>query len=317
MKNLRNVNALIDGHTHQVYSSTTPDKSGTKIPFAQSGTKLNNIGVFILHTDGKITHENISAVPYDEILVQDALKTTRGGNDVYVDKEMNQFINDKFISFSSVLDQTIGHTDFILNIYEPGTTVKEPSKQLSRISENILCNLVTDAMRHFGEADVSIMNAGTVRDDINTGDIKYQNIIDIMPYSNDILVKEITGQAILDALEYDVRFLPDPSARFPQVSGISFLVDTSINSGVIVDKNEAFVRVGGKRWVYNVTVNGEKLYLLKKYTIASNSYILSGIDGYTMLAEADVIKTAIGTDNEILMKYISETLNGVVPEKYK
>ena len=317
LKNLRNVDALIDGHTHQVYSSTTPDKSGNKIPFAQSGTKLNNIGVFILHTDGKITHENISAVPYDEILVQDALKTTRGGNDAYVDKEMNQFINDKFISFSSVLDQTIGHTDFILNIYEPGTTVKEPSKQLSRISENILCNLVTDAMRHFGEADVSIMNAGTVRDDINTGDIKYQNIIDIMPYSNDILVKEITGQAILDALEYGVRFLPDPSARFPQVSGISFLVDTSINSGVIVDKNEAFVRVGGKRRVYNVTVNGEKLDLLKKYTIASNSYILSGIDGYTMLAEADVIKTAIGTDNEILMKYISETLNGVVPEKYK
>ena len=32
-------------------------------------------------------------------------------------KEMNQFINDKFISFSSVLDQTIGHTDFILNIF--------------------------------------------------------------------------------------------------------------------------------------------------------------------------------------------------------
>ena len=28
-------------------------------------------------------------------------------------------------------------------------------------------------------------------------------------------------------------------------------------------------------------------------------------------------KTAVGVDNEVLLKYIKDTLNGVVPEKYK
>ena len=81
------------------------------------------------------------------------------------------------------------------------------------------------------------MNAGTISDDINEGDITYQEVINTMPYSNDVLVKEITGQTILDALEFGVRFLPDPSTKFPQVSGITYKIDISINSGVIVDKS--------------------------------------------------------------------------------
>jgi 2',3'-cyclic-nucleotide 2'-phosphodiesterase (5'-nucleotidase family) len=317
LKNLRNVNALIDGHTHLLYNQTTPDKSGKKIPFAQAGTKLNNIGVFIIHTDDTITHENISSVPFDEVLEQESLKVTRGGKEIYVDKEMNQYINDKFDSFSDILNQIIGKTDFNLNIYELGSTDRQPSKQLSRINENILCNLITDSMRYFGEADISIMNAGTIRADIDQGDITYQEVINTMPYSNDVIVKEITGQTILDALEFGVRFLPEQSSNFPQVSGITYKIDTSINSGVITDNNDAFMRVGGKRRVYNVKINGEQLDLLKTYTIASNSFILEGGDGYSMFADAKITKTAVGVDNEILLKYIQDTLSGVVPEKYK
>ena len=50
-----------------------------------------------------------------------------------------------------------------------------------------------------------------------------------MPFSNDILVKEITGQDILDALEFGVRTLPDSTSRFPQVSGIKYNVGISIS----------------------------------------------------------------------------------------
>ena len=317
LKNLKNVDALIDGHTHLLYNQTTPDKTGKKIPFAQTGTKLNNIGVFILHTDGTITHENISSVPFDEVLEYDSLKVTRNGNDIWVDKEMNQYIKDKFDSFSDILNEVIGKTDFNLNIYELGSTDRDSNKQISRISENNLCNLVSDAMRFLGEADITIMNAGTIHADINIGDITYQKVINTMPYSNDILVKEITGQTILDALEFGVRLFPEPFSGFPQVSGITYNVDTSIKSSVIAANGQTFVRVGGKRRVYNVKVNGEQLDLLKKYTIASNSFLFEVGDGYSMFTGAKTIKTAIGIDNEILLKYIKGTLNGVIPEKYK
>ena len=141
------------------------------------------------------------------------------------------------------------------------------------------------------------MNAGTVRNDINEGNITYQNVIDVMPYSNDILIKQITGQGILDALEFGVRSLPSSTSRFPQVSGITFKIDTSINSSVVVDKDENFLRVDGERRVYNVKINGEDLDVNKNYTISSHSYILGGGDGYSMFTPCEIIENSLGVDN--------------------
>ena len=103
------------------------------------------------------------------------------------------------------------------------------------------------------------MNAGAVRTDIDEGNITYQEVINTMPFSNDILVKQIKGQAILDALEFGVKTFPEPTSRFPQVSGITYKLDTSINSSVVVDANEVFQKVAGERRVYGVKVNGENL----------------------------------------------------------
>ena len=138
-----------------------------------------------------------------------------------------------------------------------------------------------------------------------------------MPYSNDVLIKEVTGQNILDALEYGVRSLPEPTSRFPQVSGITFKVDVSIDSSVIVDENENFVKVGGERRVYDVKINGKNLDLNKYYTISSNSFILDGGDGYIMFYPCEIIQTATGIDNDLLQTYIKENLNGEIPLKYK
>ena len=186
---------------------------------------------------------------------------------------MNGYINDIFDSFSDELNEVIGKSDFLLNVFKNASESTESHTQLSRSRENALCNLVTDAMRELGEADVTIMNAGSVRTDINQGNITYQNVINTMPFSNDVLVKEVTGQTILEALDFGVRTLPGVTSRFPQVSGITFKVDTSINSTVVVDENEVFKKLGDKQRVYDIRVNGEKLDLNKKYTLSSNSFI--------------------------------------------
>ena len=81
----------------------------------------------------------------------------------------------------------------------------------------------------------------------------------ILPYSDDIIVKIISGQTILDALEHGVRLLPQKSARFPQVSGLKYKIDMKINSSVIVDNANVFVKVDGERRVYDVYVGSEKL----------------------------------------------------------
>ena len=317
LKNLKNVNALIDGHTHLVYSETTLDKDGKQVILAQTGTKLANIGVLTIHENGTFHHENIDEVPYDPNLDDQTLNLTRSDHIRYVDKEMNEYINNIFDSFSDQLQQVIGYTDFAMNIFKNYSESTLSNTQLSRIQENTLCNLITDSMRRYGEADITILNAGAVRRDINQGNITYQNVIDVMPYSNDIIVKQITGQTILDALEFATRFLPVTSSRFPQVSGVTYKIDTSINSSVIVDNNGVFQNVSGERRVYGVKVNGEDVDIKKNYTISTSAYILGGGDGFSMFSNFDIIRTSAGVDNEVLLKYIENDLNGVIPERYR
>ena len=316
VKNLKGVDAFIDGHSHLVYSQTTPDIESKNVILAQTGTKLANIGVLTIHKNGTLTHENIKKVPYDPELADETLNVTRNKEEVYVDKEMNAFINEFYDSFSEKLNQVIGYTPFPLTVYKNASESTEAHTQLSRFGENGLCNLVSDSFREYGNADVTIINAGTVRSDINQGNITYQDIINTMPFSNDVLVKEVSGQTILDALEFGVRTLPAATSRFPQVSGITYKIDTSINSSVVVNENEMFQSVEGERRVYNVKINGTDLDVNKNYTIASHSFILGGGDGYSMFSNCPIIQTAFGVDNEVLLNYIMFDLNGEIPSKY-
>ena len=44
--------------------------------------------------------------------------------------------------------------------------------------------------------------------------------------------------------------------------------------------------------------------------------MLNGGDGFTMFGEADVLIMTMIPDNEIVMWYIEEYLDGVIPEAY-
>ena len=188
---------------------------------------------------------------------------------------------------------------------------------MSRAEETNLGNLITDAYKYVGsdgEAEISLITAGNIRADLKKGDITYKNIIDILPFSDEIIVKEVLGQDILDALEYGMRYLPDKSSRFLQVSGISFKVDISINSTVEVDENDMFIKIKGDRRVYDTKVGKKKIEPKKKYKVAFDSYIGNGGDGYSMFRKYDEVFNSLKPGNEALIIYIKEKLNGTVPE---
>ena len=317
LKKIKNIDAFLDGHSHLIYTKISPDSENKGVPLSQTGTKLTNIGILRIHSNGTITQEMIDEVPYDPELASETLNVTRSKKERYVDKSMNEYINQILDDFSYLLEELVGTVDFPLNVYATPEDRVDLKKQLSRRQENALCNLVADALKNLGNSDISIFNAGTVRGDIDAGNITFKNILDILPFSNDIYVKEIKGQTIIDALEFGVRSLPDSTSRFPQVSGLKYKIDLSINSTVEVDENEAFVKVNGERRVYDIEVNGEKIDPEKTYSICSNSFILDGGDGYSMFSEFEITKQGFGVDNEIVRDYIEKNLNGTVPEKYK
>ena len=137
-----------------------------------------------------------------------------------------------------------------------------------------------------------------------------------MSIYNNLITKKVSGQCILDALEFGVSRHPAASGGFLQVSGISFDMDTSINSTVETDSQGQFLNVTGQRKISNVKINGEDIDPNRLYTITMSEFLSGGGDGYSMFAKFDVFNESLFTDTDALAYYISENLNGTIPEEY-
>ena len=63
IKNTAGIDAVIDGHSHEVYNKYVKNKDNKDVLLTQTGTKLKNIGKLTIKTDGTMTSEMVSKVP--------------------------------------------------------------------------------------------------------------------------------------------------------------------------------------------------------------------------------------------------------------
>ena len=139
----------------------------------------------------------------------------------------------------------------------------------------------------------------------------------VQPNGNEMYVIEATGQQILDALEWGARVVPDENGGFMQAAGLTYEIHTDIKPSCIKDENGMFAGVGGAYRVQNVMVGKEALDPGKTYTLASNNFILlEHGSGFTMFDGCKVFQEGTQLDNQLLIRYLTETLGGVVPDRY-
>ena len=271
LSKLSGVDAILDGHTHKIYNETSQDKDGKNIHITQTGTKLQRIGKLIIKSDGTITSENLEKVPEPSDKSTSSL-IKRGTEDRWVDSNLTNFINRTFYQYYVELNKEYGNCDFdfiiMEDIYSEGVSC--------RYKECALGDLVADAIRDAGNGEITVLNGGAIRNNMNKGKITRAKIIEVLPWFSNIVQKKISGQCILDALEFGVSNLPQISGGFPQVSGITYKVDTSFKSNVLTDDQGLFLGVKGKRRVSDVKINGEDLDINKEYNASLLEYIASG-----------------------------------------
>ena len=312
LKNLEGVDAVLDGHTHSVYNTTTKDKTNKDIHITQTGTKLQRIGMLILKNDGSIISENIDKVPAPQD-TEGSKIIKRRGEERWVNTKMNEFINSVWDEYKDELNTIIGKSYFDL-IVNHG----DSHRTTCRKQECTIGNIVADAVKDAGYAECSILASNSFKDNIYKGDITWGKIINILPHFNSIFIKQLPGQIILDSLEAGVSKLPDYSSQFPQVSGITFDVDSNVASPVITDENGIFVKIEGLRRVSNVKINGKSLDLNKIYNVSLSDYIANGGNGlYNMLTKYEVFNQSSLTDSDATSYFIKNNLNGKIPKKYK
>ena len=313
VSNLEGVDAVLDGHTHKVYTTTSKDKKEKLVYFTQAGTKLENVGVLIIKTDGTITTQIINEIP-EPSDTSKAIKLTRNGKDRWVDKDMNNFINNLWKRYEDELIYKVGTLSFDM-IIKPDE-ISPSSSIYCRFRECTLGNLIADSFKEVLSADLSLVNGGDIRTNLLKGNVTRKDLIEVVPFFSTVLVVEVDGQDILDALEFSVSKLPNSFGGFLQVSGVTFDVNIAINSTVVTEQG-MFVNISGKRRVSNVKINGADLVVDKKYSLSISEYLSTGGDGYSMFSKYKEVTESVFAESDALIYYIKNNINGKISSNYE
>ena len=301
VKNTYGIDVVLDGHSHSVIEKEIiKDKKNREVIISSTGTKFQNIGKLTLTNTGKVKTELISTDTYNS-------------KDLEIENYIKQ-INDEYKKLG---ERFIGENKINL------ITHNSEGKRIIRNSETNLGDFCADAFRIVTNSDVGVINGGGIRAPLNSGKITFNDILNVFPWNNTVCVAEVSGQQLLDFLEFVYMSLPEENGSFQQVSGIQCVVNTKIPTSVVVDENDVFVKVTGARRVSDVKILNkennqyEQIDKNKLYTLASHNYLLLDKgSGASMLNNSKIIVNDGMLDVELLEKYIKENLNGTITEEY-
>ena len=306
--NTTGIDAFLDGHSHDTDQVTMKNKDGVDVLRSACGTKLGGVGWLKIEaatgklTTGLYTWDNAVSAP--ELLG--------------IQNNASQAVKAATTALNQKLGQKVAKSAVDLTIYDP-EAVDQSGKpiRIVRNAETNLGDLCADAYRDQSGADIAFVNGGGVRTSLKAGDITLGDILKVHPFGNAMCVVEATGQQILDALEFGARNVPGENGGFLQVSGLTYEIHTYIESTATTDSNGMFTGVTGEYRVKNVMVDGKPLELDKVYTLASHNYMLkNGGDGFNMFMDCKLLVDESMLDNQVLINYISGTLEGVIGEEY-
>lgn len=203
------------------------------------------------------------------------------------------------------------YKDLLQRLAEPvgSTTVELDALSFSsRNRETNVGNLIADAYRNAVKADAALINGGSIRADLtyNAGVLTRRDVLSILPFNSAVMKIEITGKTLRDALEHGVAKSggeENEPGRFPQVSGMSFVFDSTKPPGARIME----VKVGGKPLDEN-----------KTYTLAASDFLVTrGGDGYVMFKDAKILIKPENApkDSELLENAIRNAPNKTIQPK--
>lgn len=302
--NVSGLDAFIDGHSHTfIDGEMVKDKSGKEVLLTQTGYYLNSVGRMTITEDGAISTELIKDYDRED-------ETVAAKEKAWIDE-----IDEKMSEKAAVLENP-------MYIGNP----EKPEERWIRAMEMNLGDLAADSIYWFFNeriglgCDIAIQNGGAIRSPMDKGDITGFSLKQVEPFGNMICVITATGQQIVDALEMgasvsgdwdDEWNTPAENGGFIHAAGLSYTIDTSVESSVVTDSDDMFNGVEGDYRVKDVKVYNketgeyEPIELDKEYQLAGTNYILrnSG-NGLSMFADDKMTADYVGLDYVILSEYV-------------
>lgn len=306
--NTNGIDVFLDGHSHDTDQVVMKNKDGQDVVRSACGTKLNCIGYSRISPEDGVVETDIYSWNND-VSAAELLGLSNG---------ISEAVDKANAELEQQLGEVIGESTVELTINDPQekNASGNPVRMVRRAETN-LADFCADAILDRTGADAAVVNGGGVRTNISKGEITYGDIISVFPFGNYVCVLSVTGQQILDALEWGSRDIPDESGGFLHVAGMSYEIDVSVESGCLIDENGMCVGIEGERKVKNLKIGGEPVDPGKTYTLAGTDYVLlQNGGGQTAFDGAEVLRKDIMLDNQALIDYVQITLGGSIGSEY-
>ncbi|KAE8764622.1 bifunctional metallophosphatase/5'-nucleotidase [Georgenia thermotolerans] len=282
------VDALFTGHTHAVV-----DLDDRDIPVIQGGASGANLSRVSLTYDP--TTDAVVGASSANIAI-DAKSPVR-------DAEV-QGIVDRALADAAVLGrQPVGT---VAGAFDRATN-SGADTGANRGAESPLGNLLGEVAQATAaaiglEADFGIINPGGIRADLDADDdgtVTYQEAFDVQPFGNTIGTIDLTGAQVVTMLEQ--QFQPGasrPVLRLGLSDELEYVYDPTAAHG---------------EHITAVYVDGAPLDPAATYTVASNTFLLGGQDGFEVFTEGTNLTETGIVDVQGLIDYLAAH-PGLVPD---
>ena len=149
-----------------------------------------------------------------------------------------------------------------------GRTAERITRRYNQESD--LGNLFADILRSFGDTDLALVHSGGLRADLPAGEVTREDLLDAFPFTDEVVVLEMTGAALRQVLEQSLSL----ERGLLQVSGIALTYDLS--------------RPVGQRLI-SAAVEDRSLSADATYSVTTFDFLAAGADLYDGFAAARAI----------------------------
>jgi 2',3'-cyclic-nucleotide 2'-phosphodiesterase/3'-nucleotidase len=185
-----------------------------------------------------------------------------------------------------------------------GESAEELTAKDSRFRDTAILDLIQRVQLDEGKADVSMVAPFNLEARIAKGLVTVRDISGLYVYENTLVVLEVTGQQLKEALEHSAKFFRPyeagkspaelvndkiPSYNFDLAEGVEYDIDVR--------------RPIGDR-IQNLRFQGKPLTPTQKLRLATNNYRVNGGGGYVMYKNAPVVYRSSEEIREMIIDWV-------------
>lgn len=242
------IDVFFGGHMHKGFKEAWEDPDTHTLVF-QGYAYGSNVG----HVTLKIDKDTKTLTGYDPPAIYEGVLVTVFEDEFIPDQEIGNVILEQQAIAEEGMDDPIGKASVHLT-------------RLGSDAQNVIGNLVCEAMLGYTGADFAFMNLGGIRDEIGEGTITYRDVFKVMPFDNQIIMAEVSGAFLKDIIEARVA----GSRHGLRVAGIKVVYNKTRDS----QDRITLLEVGGKPWSAT-----------RMYKITTTDFLMQGNAGLQLLTK--------------------------------